>query len=68
MKFEGNGVPSIWRDASCLDRQELEIQKAELLDQNFWLQPPMQRSIDRDQEALRVSGRARQLCWALLWL
>lgn len=35
MKFEGNGVPSIWRDASCLDRQELEIQKAELLDQNF---------------------------------
>lgn len=40
VKFEGNGVPSIWRDASCSDEEELEVQKSELLKQNFCLQPP----------------------------
>lgn len=44
VKFEGRGVPGIWRESSCLDGQELEIQKSELLEQNFCLQPPEQRS------------------------
>ena len=51
MKLDGHGVPSIWRDASCSDGQELEIQNDDLLDQSFWLQAPMQRNIDWDQEA-----------------